>query len=106
MAIKTIIIKEGQTIFDLSIQLYGDIKYIYKIISDNPTITHLQYAGLRGLEINYEEQKTDITENFKVNKITIATKGVTSGVVAAAGQAGTSGGDGLLTDDGIMLIVD
>ena len=107
MAVKTIRVKEGQTIFDISTQVYGSIEYVYKLIADNPEITHLQYAGLRGMELSYDEQNTDLTEKFRTESISIVTEGVTGdGAVYQAGSIGTSGGDALLTDDGIMIIVD
>ena len=96
MAVKTIKIKEGQTIFDVSLQLYGSIEYVYKIIADNPEITNLQYTALRGLTISYDEQKTSLTENFRTESITIVTAGTTTGTVLES--------EGLLADDGQQLL--
>lgn len=96
MAVKTIKIKEGQTIFDVSMQLYGSIEYVWKIIEDNPAITHLQYNGIKGLTIIYTEQKTSLTEHFRVNSTTIVTEGVTTGSVSDA--------EGLLAGDGQQLL--
>jgi len=69
----TIVIKENQTLFDLSLQLYGSTDYIYKIVQDNPAIPHIHAGNLVGMVITYDEQKIDLTQYFKVNNKTIVT---------------------------------
>lgn len=73
MATKSVTLKDGQTLFDISLQLYGSIEYVYKIIEDNPTITNIHYPNLTGLSITYEEQGFDLTKYFKTNEISITT---------------------------------
>lgn len=73
MATKTVTVKDGQTLFDLSLQLYGSIEFVYKIIEDNHTITNIHYPNLVGLEITYEEQGFDLTNYFSTNNISIST---------------------------------
>ena len=73
MAVKNVPIKDGQTLFDLSLQLYGSIEYVYKIIQDNPQITNIHYPNLAGIVISYEEQGFDLTNYFSTNGISIST---------------------------------
>lgn len=70
---KTVTVLDGQTIFDLSLQLYGSVEFVYKIIQDNPTITDIHYQGLKGMSIVYDIQDGDITNFFSVNNINIST---------------------------------
>lgn len=74
MAIKTVTVKEGQTIFDLSLQLYGDVSKIYDLIKLNPKIENITYNNLTGMVILYDDFKTETTEYFKTNQITISTR--------------------------------
>lgn len=67
------IIREGQSIFDVAIQLYGDISYIYKIIEDNPTITDIHYENLRDLEVVYDVTSESKVKYFETNLININT---------------------------------
>lgn len=66
-------ILEGQSIFDVSIQLYGDISFVYKIIQDNPTITDIHYEYLRGLDITFDINTNSNTNYFDTNQININT---------------------------------
>lgn len=74
MATKTVTVLDGQTILDISLQLYGSIEYVYKIIEDNPQITNIHYPNLKGMTISYEEQGFDLTNYFKTNEISISTE--------------------------------
>jgi hypothetical protein len=74
MAVKNVPIKDGQTIWDISLQLYGSIEYVFKIIEDNPQITNIHYPNLKGMVISYEEQGFDLTNYFKTNEISISTE--------------------------------
>lgn len=106
MAVKSIIIKEGQTIYDVSVQLYGNIEQVYKIIADNPDISFL-HDSIAGKEIVYDEQSTDITDHFKVNLITLVSAGATGGGAQAnSNQLSTNDGVGLQTDDSVFIEID
>ena len=73
MATKSVTLKDGQTLFDVSLQLYGSIEYVYKIIEDNPTITTLHYPNRTGSPFTHREQGFDLTKYFKTNEISITT---------------------------------
>lgn len=68
-------IKYGQTIWDLALQLYGDSSKAVQILKDNKTIIpDLNYRYLAGLTITYTETANSITNFFKSQNISIATR--------------------------------
>lgn len=73
MAQKYVTIKDEQTIFDLSLQLYGTVEMVYKLIQDNPQISDIHFQGLQGLTVVYDEQNTDVTKYFSTNKKSLST---------------------------------
>ena len=58
----------GQSLFDLAIQLYGDITQVFRLVADNPELDNIP-SGFPGLVIQYEEQSTSLTEHYKNNTI-------------------------------------
>jgi hypothetical protein len=73
MATKSVTIKDEQTIFDLSLQMYGSIESVYKIIQDNPSIIDIHTEPLQGMSIVYEEQTLNLTKYFSTNNKSIST---------------------------------
>lgn len=74
MAIKTIIATEGQTIFDLALQLYGDVSKAYDLIALNSNIPNITSNDLEGFVISFDDPKNETTEFYKVNNVTISTR--------------------------------
>jgi hypothetical protein len=73
--IRTYLIREGQTLFDLALQLYGDPTKAIELCKLNPdTIPNLLVNNLRGLTINYEEQSNDVVKHYSTNSININTR--------------------------------
>ena len=71
----TYTIQEGQTIFDVALQLYGDVSQVYTIIKANPTqLESILTRNLSGKVITYELQDNDIANYFRTNAIIIATE--------------------------------
>ena len=101
--IKTMVIKENQTLFDLSLQLYGNIESAFKIIQDND-IKHLHDNKLVGKTISYEEQKIDLTNYFSVNGKIITTGLPVIGDVASFLMNEDS--EEILTEDGFEIIIE
>lgn len=66
-------IKEGQTLFDLALQLYGDVSKVYQLIADNPSIESLNTKEIAGLEIKYTVQGNRVTEYFLKENLSITT---------------------------------
>jgi hypothetical protein len=74
MAVKSVTLKQGQTIFDLALQVLGDSSKVYEIIQMNPTIENINSNNLEGTIIYYNETNNDITDYYKVNNITVSTR--------------------------------
>ena len=74
MALSTYTVKEGQTIFDLSLQLLGDVSKVYELISLNSSISNITSNDLAGIVISYNDPKNEVTEYFKTNGLTIANR--------------------------------
>ena len=74
MAQLTVTIKDRQTIFDLALQLMGDVSKVYDLITLNPTLLNITNESLQGLSIVYEDPKNETSEYFKINQISIATQ--------------------------------
>lgn len=66
-------IKYGQSIFDMAIQMYGDISYVWKILSDNPELLNIQNQDITGFELKYDKQLFSNVVYFDINKIYITT---------------------------------
>lgn len=74
MAQRTIIVKDGQTIFDLALQLYGDVSKVYALIALNSAIENISNGNLTGLSIVYEDEKGDVSEFFRNKSLTLANR--------------------------------
>lgn len=75
MAIKSVTVKDGQTLYDLSLQLYGDVSKVFELITLNPdTIPNVLTNNLQGKTIYYEETLNDTTNYFIKNGIIVASK--------------------------------
>lgn len=74
MAIKTITAVEGQTIFDLALQLYGDVSKAYDLIALNSNISNIISNDLEGLVIRFEDTKNEVTEFYKNNSIVLSNR--------------------------------
>lgn len=74
MAIKSIKITEGQTLFDIAMQYYGDTSKALDIVKLNDNIPSIIYNGLTGLTIQVDEQNNDVVNYYKTNNIKITTR--------------------------------
>ena len=63
--------RDGQTIFDLSMQLYGNLTSALRIVQDNLTILeNLNSPIVAGMEINFTKQNiplTNLLENVAIS---------------------------------------
>ena len=60
------VVKEGQTVLDLSVQLYGDLSHVIDLIKDNSDIIDsVDTPLISGSSINYTDQNTPITNSFR-----------------------------------------
>ena len=65
--------KSGQSVFDLAIQLYGDISQAIKILSENNGIANINSNNLANLSISYTEQDKFLTKHLKTSNLIINT---------------------------------
>jgi hypothetical protein len=68
-----IIVKQDQTIFDMALQIYGDISFVYKLIQDNPTLINIHPNNLVGFNLFYDGEIKTNTRYFTKNNISITT---------------------------------
>lgn len=72
---KNVTIREGQTLFDLSLQYLGDATRALELVNLNSDVfPSLMAKDFVGKTIIYEEQKNQISEFFETNEITITTQ--------------------------------
>ena len=74
MALITVKITEGQTLFDVALRYYGDVSKAIDIIKLNTNIPNLLFNGLNGLTISVDEQNNDVVNYYKSNNIKITTR--------------------------------
>lgn len=71
--VKSVIIQEQQSIYDIAMQLLGGLEGIFAFIQDNPQLDNLNNYQIRGLSVKCTEQSTALTEYFRIKGITITT---------------------------------
>lgn len=75
MAIKQHTVRQGQTVFDLALQLQGDVTKVLDLCKINPVVMpNVLVRNLPGQIINYEEQNNDVTTEYAKNGTIIATQ--------------------------------
>lgn len=74
MAIKSITITEGQTLFDIALRYYGDVSKAIDIVKLNDNIPDLLFNKLTGLTIQIDEQSNDVVNYYNSNNIKFATR--------------------------------
>jgi hypothetical protein len=70
---EVVTIKEGQTLFDIALQLYGDVSKVYQVIADNPEIESVNTKEIAGFEVKYTVQGNKVTEYYKKENLSITT---------------------------------
>lgn len=61
---------QGQTIWDLSVKLYGNASNVVKLISDNPFLDYVGKLIPPGSVIQYDAPLGNVTTNFFNNRNT------------------------------------
>ena len=68
-------IREGQTILDVALQLYGDASKVVTLCQKNPVkLPNVLTKTLTNVTIEYDIQNTEVTKYFATNAINISTK--------------------------------
>ena len=88
--IKTYVAKQGQSIFDICLQTYGDLNLIYKLIQDNG-IESILTAGFSGMSFNYDASL--ISDN------SIVTQNISSPYITDTNANMAGAGEGSFNDD-------
>ena len=71
---KTYRIQENQTIFDVSLQLYGTIEGVFNILQRSTGIDNINQTNLRNINAVYTEQSSPIPKYYTKKGITVATQ--------------------------------
>lgn len=74
MAIKVVTVKQGQTIFDLALSLYGDVSKVYDLISLNPQISNITSNNLEGMIVSYNDPQNEVTTFYGTNSLIISNR--------------------------------
>lgn len=70
----TYLVKDGQTLFDLALQLYGDVSKVYELIALNSSIENINSNDLQGVTITYNDPKNDVSEFFKNKPVVLSNR--------------------------------
>ncbi len=92
---KVVTIKKEQSLFDLSLQYYGDVKNVYDLIQSNSYLDSILTDNFNANVLNYTSEVNYVNSYFSKNLIDIATKpnGIT-----------IEGSNYLLQEDGSYLL--
>jgi len=71
MATSSTIASNNQSIFDIAIQVYGDVSKAYQVVNDNGLQNIMQF-DITGLTMSYQQQNTLITNYFATNNTKIS----------------------------------
>lgn len=71
MAVKQYTIKQGQSIFDVAVDIYGDISYSIPLIVRNPELEDVSNTDIAGMVIEYDEVTTTPFKPVKIVETTV-----------------------------------
>jgi len=93
---KSVTIKENQSIFDVSLQIYGNIEQVFDIVN-NSEIDNINETEIKGITYKYDYNNTKFVNYFSSKKVVITTlrKVTTEGII-----------DGNFVWDGTYIIWD
>lgn len=78
MSLKSYTIKQGQSIFDVAVDIYGDASYAIPLIEQNPELDNVSNTSIAGLIIEYEAPTPTPFKPVKIVE-TVVSKSVTIG---------------------------
>ena len=67
-------IKAEQTIFDLSLQHYGDVEKVYDLVHDNDFIDSVLSSDIVGETLTLRDVKNYVTDWYIKNRVNVGTK--------------------------------
>jgi len=71
---KVVTIKKEQSLFDLSLQYYGDVESVYNLIQSNSYLDSILTDNFNANVLNYTSEINYVNSYFSKNLIDIATK--------------------------------
>lgn len=77
MSLKRYTIKQGQSIFDVAVDIYGDVSYAIALIKENPELDNVSNTSIAGMVIEYDEptptpfKPVKIVQSTVFNSVTI-----------------------------------
>lgn len=92
---KVVTIKKEQSLFDLSLQYYGDVENVYDLIQSNSYLDSILTDNFNSNVLNYTSEVNYVNSYFSKNLIDIATK--PQGIII-------EGSNYLLQEDGSYLL--
>jgi hypothetical protein len=92
---KVVTIKKEQSLFDLSLQYYGDVENVYDLIQSNSYLDSILTDNFNANVLNYTSKVNYVNSYFSKNLIDIATK--PQGIII-------EGSNYLLQEDGSYLL--
>jgi hypothetical protein len=67
-------IREGQSLTDVAIQLFGSTEKLAQLIYDNPQLGSLENDNPAGLTVTYEDpEDTAVTDFLATERVTVST---------------------------------
>lgn len=97
-------VREGQSVYDLALQLYGSIDFIFKLIQDNIGIQNLDVLGLGAFQVTFDPSL--ITDQSVANRNSAdAIIYITGNNTLPAGGLDTDDAEPIQTDDGEFIVI-
>lgn len=101
---KVVTIKKQQSLFDLSLQYYGDVESVYTLIQSNSYLDSILSDNFNANVLNYTSEINYVNSYFSKNLIDIATKPITI-TIEESTYLLQEDGSYLLQEDGFKIIL-
>jgi len=101
---KVVTIKKQQSLFDLSLQYYGDVESVYTLIQSNSYLDSILSDNFNGNVLNYTSEINYVNNYYSKNLIDIATKPITI-TIEESNYLLQEDGSYLLQEDGFKIIL-
>lgn len=100
---KVVTIKQNQSLFDLSLQYYGNVENVYSLIQSNTYLDSILSDNFNGNVLNYTSEINYVNNYYSKNLIDIATKPQIT--IEESNYLLQEDGSYLLQEDGFKIIL-
>lgn len=100
---KVVTIKQNQSLFDLSLQYYGDVENVYSLIQSNTYLDSILSDNFNGNVLNYTSEINYVNNYYSKNLINIGTKPQIT--IEESNYLLQEDGSYLLQEDGFKIIL-